>query len=94
MPLKGLHSCRLKDPGTCVAGSYSQAEGKIGDKPIIRVLCEDKSKGSPKKRSPGSKIPKDKVRTQAIRYPMDAWTKAEANKHCDSVDGTFEEGVK
>jgi len=94
VPIQGFHSCRLRDPGSCVPGSYSQAKGTIGDKPIMRVICEDKTGASPQKRAAGSRIPADKVRTQAIRYPTDSWSKEQAKKHCESVDGTFEEAAK
>ena len=80
--LKGLnpylneHSCRLRDPETLdIVGS---GERKHNGK-TYRVIF-GKPKGNPKAGSI----------EQGYRYPVETWSEAEARKHCNAHDGSFE----
>jgi ATP-dependent protease ClpP protease subunit len=78
MPLPSEHSCRLKDPG-----KYDR---------LRRKNCDQKHEGKCIDVIYGVKDNKSEV--QALRYPKDIWTAADAREHCKARGGNFEEASK
>jgi hypothetical protein len=79
-PYPNEHSCRLQDPETLdIVGS---GERKHNGK-TYRVIF-----GKPKGEKDAGSV------EQAYRYPVETWTEAEARKHCEVHDGTFEPAAK
>jgi hypothetical protein len=79
-PYPNEHSCRLRDPETLdIVGS---GERKHNGK-TYRVIF-----GKPKGEKGAGSV------EQAYRYPIETWTEAEAGKHCEAHDGTFEPATK
>jgi hypothetical protein len=75
-PYTNEHSCRLRDPKTLdIVGS---GERKHNDK-TYRVIY-----GKPKGAKDAGSV------EQAYRYPVKTWSEAEARKHCEAHDGSFE----
>jgi hypothetical protein len=73
-PYPNEHSCRLRDPETL--DIIGSGERKTNGK-TYRVIF-----GKPK--GGGGSV------EQAYRYPVEGWSEAEARKHCDEHNGTFE----
>ncbi|HUV08065.1 MAG TPA: head maturation protease, ClpP-related [Spirochaetia bacterium] len=74
MPYPNHHSCRLEDPA-----KYDK---------FARKNCEQKHDGKCIDVIYG--IKDDKSEIQAYRYDKEVWTEADAKKHCQDHDGTFE----
>jgi len=79
-PYQNEHACRLRDPDTLnvVGSGEREHNGKT-----YRVIY-----GKPKGEKDAGSV------EQAYRYPDKTWTEAEARKHCQDHDGTFEAAAK
>jgi hypothetical protein len=75
-PYPNEHSCRLRDPKTLdiVGSGERKHDGKS-----YRVIY-----GKPKGEKDAGSV------EQAYRYPVEIWSEAEARKHCEAHDGSFE----
>jgi hypothetical protein len=79
-PYPNEHACRLRDPETLdIVGS---GERKHNGK-TYRVIF-GKPKGKPEVGSV----------EQAYRYPVETWSEAQARKHCQDHEGSFEPATK
>jgi hypothetical protein len=79
-PYPNEHSCRLRDPETLdIVGS---GERKHNGK-TYRVIF-----GKPKGEKDAGSV------EQAYRYPVETWSEAEARKHCQDLNGTFEPAIR
>jgi len=79
-PYPNEHACRLRDPDTLniVGSGEREHDGKT-----YRVIY-----GKPKGEKDAGSV------EQAYRYPVETWSEAEARKHCQDHDGTFEAATK
>ena len=79
-PYPNEHSCRLREPETLdIVGS---GERKHNGK-TYRVIF-----GKPKGKPEAGSV------EQAYRYPVETWSEAEARKHCQDHDGSFEPATR
>jgi hypothetical protein len=79
-PYPNEHACRLRDPDILdIVGSGTREH----DSKTYRVIY-----GKPKGEKDAGSV------EQAYRYPVETWTEAEARKHCQEHDGTFEAATK
>lgn len=75
-PYPNEHACRLRDPETLdILGSGTREHN---DK-TYRIIF-----GRPKGEPEAGSV------EQAYRYPIETWTEAEARRHCEDHEGTFE----
>ena len=79
MPLKGVHSCRLKNPDSVTV--LGQRDRKHNGK-TYHILF-----GLPKHSREAGSV------EQAYRYPTDSWTEGDARSHCTSHNGILFESA-
>jgi len=80
MPFPQEHSCRLKNPNLFTPGSF-RSYSRTSDGKKYRVIA-GRLKGE------------TTMTEQGFRYPKDAWTSAQASKHCKDHDGIKFEPAK
>lgn len=77
MPYPNEHSCRLREPGDFQADSFRRTRREHEGKPYDVIM--GRLKGD------------DNMTDQAYRYPKRTWSAADARRHCEDHDGSFEQ---
>lgn len=76
-PISGWHNCRLKSPESFQEGSFRTMEQTTSDGRKVNIII-------------GRPVGSSKTAAQAIRYPVESFTEAEAKQSCKEKSGTFE----
>ncbi|MCK5604096.1 Clp protease ClpP [Candidatus Pacearchaeota archaeon] len=75
-PFPNEHACRVREPSEFQKGSFKRISRKAEGKTLDISIGRLKGKNT--------------TTTQAFRYPKEEWNAAQARKHCEDHDGSFE----